>query len=29
MSHIMTKDAKYNAPYPTFILDFCQLDLTD
>lgn len=22
MSHIMTKDAKYNAPYPTFILIF-------
>ena len=22
MSHIMTKEAKYNAPYPTFILIF-------
>ena len=22
MSHIMTKDAKYNAPYPTFILTY-------
>ena len=29
MSHIMTKDAKYNAPYPTFILDFSRFDLTD
>lgn len=29
MSHIMTKDAKYNAPYPTFILDFQWFDLTN